>query len=502
MSGASRRTFLRQSALAGGSFFISKSLTSCGGEGGSTGANDVINVAVVGFRGRGAEHIKSFSEIKGVRVAALCDVNTAVLAKQADAFKAKGQEVQTYQDIRKLLENKDIDAISIATPNHWHALAGIWAMQAGKDVYVEKPVSHNVWEGRQLVNAARKYNRIVQTGSQIRSSQGIRDAVQWVKAGNLGKITIARGLCYKRRKSIGKARGPLETPEGVDLDLWFGPAPVAPIHRKKLDYDWHWQWAYGNGDLGNQGVHQVDIARWFLGENEIAPRTWSVGGRLGYEDDGETPNTQIIYQAYATAPLIFEVRGLPKSRELVVEKGAEKSTEKIKDGADMDNFMGGQIGVVIHCEGGHVLVPNYDTAIAYDKSGKELKKWEGDDNHFENFIKGVRSRKREDLTAEVLEGHISAALCHTANISHQLGTKKSVDEIKQAISADAGAGETLDRMLGHLQANGIDLNATPLTLGPVLNFDPKTEKAVGNEAAAKLLTREYRAPFVVPEIAV
>jgi hypothetical protein len=200
--------------------------------------------------------------------------------------------------------------------------------------------------------------------------------------------------------------------------------------------------------------------------------------------------------------LIFEVRGLPKSRELVVEKGAEKSTEKIKDGADMDNFMGGQIGVVIHCEGGHVLVPNYDTAIAYDKSGKELKKWEGDDNHFENFIKGVRSRKREDLTAEVLEGHISAALCHTANISHQLGTKKSVDEIKQAISADAGAGETLDRMLGHLQANGIDLNATPLTLGPVLNFDPKTEKAVGNEAAAKLLTREYRAPFVVPEIAV
>lgn len=499
MSRASRRTFLRQSALAGGSFFISKSLTSCGGEGGGAGANDVINIAVVGFRGRGAEHIKSFSDIKGVRVAALCDVNPAVLAKQADAFKAKGQEVQTYQDIRKLLENKDIDAISIATPNHWHALAGIWAMQAGKDVYVEKPVSHNVWEGRQLVNAARKYNRIVQTGSQIRSSSGIRDAVQWVKAGNLGKITIARGLCYKRRKSIGNAKGPLPAPEGVDLDLWFGPAPVEPIHRKKLDYDWHWQWAYGNGDLGNQGVHQVDIARWFLGENEIAPRAWSVGGRLGYEDDGETPNTQIIYQAYATAPLIFEVRGLPKTGEVDAGK---KDGEKVKDGADMDNFMGGQIGVVIHCEGGHVLVPNYDSAIAYDKNGKEVKSWEGEDNHFENFIKAVRSRKREDLTAEVLEGHISAALCHTANISHQLGAKKSVEEIKQAISADAGAGETLDRMLAHLQANGIDLNATPLTLGPVLNFDPKTERAVGNDAAAKLLTREYRAPFVVPEITV
>lgn len=488
MTPASRRRFLRQSALAGGSFFISKGLTSCGG----TSPNDVINVGVVGFRGRGAEHIKAFDGIKGVRVAALCDVNQRLLEKQQAALRGRDVEVKIYQDIRKLLENKDIDAISIATPNHWHSLAGIWAMQAGKDVYVEKPVSHNVWEGRQLVNAARKYNRIAQTGSQIRSSHGIRDAVQWVKAGNLGKITIARGLCYKRRNSIGKARGPLEPPEGVDLDLWFGPAPVTPVNRKKLDYDWHWQWACGNGDLGNQGVHQMDIARWFLGENEIAPRAWSVGGRLGYEDDGETPNTQIIYQAYASAPLIFEVRGLPK----------EKDAETQKGGADMDNFMGGQISVVIHCEGGHVLVPNYDSAIAYDKTGKEMKSWDGADDHFENFIKAVRSRKREDLTAEVLDGHISAALCHTGNISHQLGAGKSVEEIKQAIGADAGATETFERMVAHLQANKVDLNATPLTLGPVLNFDPKTEQAVGNDAAAKLLTREYRAPFVVPEVKV
>ena len=489
MTPASRRSFLRQSALAGGSFFISKGLTSCGG---GSSANDVINVAVVGFRGRGAEHIKSFDGIKGVRVAALCDVNKNVLEKQQAALRGRDVEVQIYQDIRKLLENKDIDAISIATPNHWHALAGIWAMQAGKDVYVEKPVSHNVWEGRQLVNAARKYNRIAQTGSQIRSSHAIRDAVKWVQAGNLGKITVARGLCYKRRNSIGKAKGPLEAPEGVDLDLWFGPAPVTPVNRKKLDYDWHWQWACGNGDLGNQGVHQVDIARWFLGENEIAPRAWSVGGRLGYEDDGETPNTQILYQAYASAPLIFEVRGLPKAKDAETQKG----------GADMDNFMGGQISVVIHCEGGHVLVPNYDSAIAYDKNGKEVKSWDGADDHFENFIKAVRSKKREDLNAEVLEGHISAALCHTGNISHQIGSKKSVEEIKQAIGADVGAGETFDRMVTHLQANGVDLAATPLTLGPVLNFDPKTEKAVGNDAAAKLLTREYRAPFVVPEITV
>ncbi len=486
MTRASRRHFLKQSALASGAFFISRGLTSCGG--GS--ANDAINVAVVGFRGRGAEHIKSFSELRGVRLAALCDVNKKVLEKQQGELKGRGIEVKGYQDIRKLLEDKDIDAISIATPNHWHSLAGIWAMQAGKDVYVEKPVSHNVWEGRQLVNAARKYSRIAQTGSQIRSSHAIRDAVQWVKAGNLGKITLARGLCYKRRPSIGKARGPLEAPPEVDLDLWFGPAPKEPVHRKKLDYDWHWQWACGNGDLGNQGVHQVDIARWFLGENEIAPRAWSVGGRLGYEDDGETPNTQIICQAYASAPLIFEVRGLPRQKDAATGKG----------GADMDEFMGAQIGVIIHCENGHVVVPNYDSAIAYDKDGKEVKSWDGADDHFENFIKAVRSRKREDLNAEVLEGHLSAALCHTGNISHQLGAKKSVEEIKQAVSSDAGAAETLDRMVAHLQANGVDLAATPLTLGPVLQFDPKTEKSVGSDAAAKLLTREYRAPFVVPEV--
>jgi predicted dehydrogenase len=479
MTPKSRRSFLKQSVLASGSFFIAKNLVSCS-------PGKMINVAVVGFHGRGAEHIKSYGKLSGVRVAALCDVNKSYLEKQASELKKAGIEAKTYADIRKLLEDKSIDAISIATPNHWHALAGIWAIQAGKDVYVEKPVSHNVWEGRQLVNAARKHERIVQTGSQIRSSYAIRDAVAWVKAGNLGKITIARGLCYKRRASIKKTDAPLAVSPDVDLDLWLGPAPKVEIHRKQLDYDWHWQWAYGNGDLGNQGVHQMDIARWFLGEGAIAPRAWSVGGRLGYEDDGETPNTQIVYQAYEKAPLIFEVRGLPTA----------------KDSKDMDKFMGGGIGVVIHCENGHVLVPDYGTAIAFDKSGAEIKRWKGGDDHFENFIKAVRSRKREDLNADVLEGHLSAAICHTGNISYRLGEKKSVAEIKKAIEGHSGAAETFERMVQHLQVNGVDLEATPVTLGPELQFDPQTEKAISNDAATKLLTREYRAPFVVPEISV
>lgn len=474
-----RRQILKQTAMAGGSFFIASSQTACGKK------SDATRVAVVGFHGRGGEHIKSFMKSSNARLVALCDVNKTLLDKRVGELKQQGTEVTGYQDIRKLLESKEVDAISIATPNHWHSLAAIWAMQAGKDVYVEKPASHNVWEGRQLVNAARKYNKIAQVGSQCRSSYSLAEAAAWVKAGNIGKITIARGLCYKRRPSIGKAGGVLPPPADVDVDLWLGPAKETEIHRKKLDYDWHWQWAYGNGDLGNQGVHQMDIARWFLGESTVAPEAWSVGGRLGYEDDGETPNTQIVYQNYKTAPLIFEVRGLPGKT----------------DSKEMDKFMGAGVGCVIHCEGGYIVIPSYDDAIAYDKEGKELKKWKGSESHFENFLKAVKSRRRDDLNAEVLEGHLSAAICHTGNISYRLGEKKSVEDIRKVIESSSGGGETFDRMVKHLEANDVDLKKTPLTLGPVIAIDPKTEKITGNDAAAKLLTREYRAPFVVPEIA-
>ncbi|HSJ03149.1 MAG: Gfo/Idh/MocA family protein [Verrucomicrobium sp.] len=476
-SSNSRRHFLKNAAYAGGSFFISSRITSCKGK-----ANDAINVAVIGLKGRGGDHMAHYKLIPGVRLAAICDVNSKYLSDEAARLKKEGLEVKTFQDIRKLLEDKDIDAISIATPNHWHALAAQWGMEAGKDVFVEKPISHNVWEGRQIVNAEKKLGRIIQGGTQSRSSSAIKEAVAWVQAGNLGKITLARGLCYKSRPAMKVRKTPLPIPAEVDKDIWFGPAPIVDVRRPRLDYDWHWQWAYGNGDLGNQGVHQMDIARWFLGETAIAPSAWSLGGRLGYEDDGQTPNTQIVYQAYEKAPLIFEVRGLPS----------------VKDGGEgMDKFMGSSVGVIIHCENGHVLVPNYGSAIAYDKEGKELKKWEAVEDHYANFINAVKSRKPEDLNARLLDGHISAAICHTGNISYQLGEKKSVDEVKKAIEASAGASETVDRMLQHLQANAVDLNATPLTLGPVIQFDPKSETAPGNEAAAKLLTREYRAPYVV-----
>lgn len=392
--------------------------------------------------------------------------------------------------MRRLIESKNIDAVSIATPNHWHSLAAIWAIQAGKDVYVEKPVSHNVWEGRKLVEAARKYKKIVQTGTQSRSSFAIREAVEWVRKGNLGKILVARGLCYKPRRSIGKVSGPQPVPEGLDYDLWCGPALKLPIMRKNLHYDWHWDFNTGNGDLGNQGIHQMDIARWFLGEKELSPRVMSIGGRLGYVDDGNTPNTQIVWHGYEKAPLIFEVRGLPKGKEFQTDQGWN---------GNMDKYRGGSVAVTIHCEGGYVLVPNYSSAIAFDLEGKQVQKWQGADDHYENFIKAVHSRKSSDLNADILEGHLSSGLCHTGNVSYRLGTQSTPETIQEAIKSDKDLNESYERMVEHLSANGVFIAKDKLVMGEMLKMDPKREKFRGNAAANELLTRPYRKPYVVPD---
>jgi len=419
---------------------------------------------------------------------ALCDVDREVLARQIKRCQDQGQQVQGYGDIRRLLENPDIDAISIATPNHWHALASIWAIQAGKDVYVEKPVSHNVWEGRQIVAAARHYRRIVQTGTQSRSSLAIAEAIQWLREGNVGKIRCARGLCYKRRPSIGKAGGPQPIPPSIDYDLWCGPAPNGPLLRKHLHYDWHWVWPTGNGDIGNQGIHQMDLARWVLGETALSPRILSLGGRLGYEDDGATPNTQIVLHDYPAAPLIFEVRGLP----------AGSPDQK------MDAFHGASIGVVVECEGGWMVIPDdANSARIQDKDGKEIKHFKATSDHgadhFANFIAAVRSRNHADLKADILEGHLSSALCHTGNISYRLGRTRAPEEIRETVKAQPGMAEALGRMEEHLAANQVDLHKTRATLGVLLKMDPKKERFIGASAANLSLTRDYRHPFVVPE---
>jgi predicted dehydrogenase len=491
-------------------------------------AGDEIRVGVVGFRGRGQDHLGGLSKVDGVRITGLCDVDKGVLEKEEAKWKQRGVDVEAHTDVRRLLESKNVDVISIATPNHWHALAAIWAIQSGKDVYLEKPVSHNVWEGRKIVEAARKYNKIVQTGTQSRSSTGIKECFAWLKEGHLGKMTLARGLCYKPRPSIGKTTGPQPVPPGIDYDLWCGPAPMRPLRRKNLHYDWHWIWDTGNGDLGNQGIHQMDICRWALRVQQLSPRVLSIGGRLGYDDDGETPNTQIVYHDYAGAPLIFEVRGLPT-------RTGEKR---------MDNFKGASVGVVLHCEGGYVAIPNYTSATAYDNDGNKVKEWRGADNHYQNFVKAVRSRKYMDLNADILEGHLSSALCHTGNVSYLIGKTTAPDEIREAIKGNHNVEEAYGRFADHLAANDVDFSVTPATLGVPLEMDPRTERFTGSAASSdsasvqpserprfrgagkgatdliastasettaaqardmwtakanELLTRDYRKPYVVPD---
>lgn len=503
MNQFTRRSFLKTSALATGAVALSAHSW-----GKVIGANEDVRVAVIGLNGRGKNHVASLAAIKGVRIVALCDPDKTVLEKAKHLPGIDTATVKTYIDLRELFASPDVDAVTIATPNHWHSLAAIWACQADKDVYVEKPVSHNIWEGRQLVAAAKKYKRVVQAGTQIRSGAGLQEAVAWVRGGNLGKITAARGFCYKRRDSIGKTYGPQPVPSNINYDLWSGPAKISPPRRNSkkngpVHYEWHWFWEYGNGDVGNQGIHQMDVARWFLGEPGLPEHTFSIGGRLGYSDDGETPNTQVIVHDYKTAPLIFEVRGLPAKPGTVSYIDTSKLSSA--DAADavaatMDKYRGVSIGNVIDCEGGRVIIPSYFNATAVDSSGKVIKEFKGEDRLMENFIEVVRSRKTERLFGPVGEGHVSSALCHLGNISHRMGRNIGPQDVADIVHGDSPTAEATGRMVEHLKVNGVNLGRTPLTLGVTLTLDPAKERFKGPLAdrANEYVKRKYREPFTVP----
>jgi predicted dehydrogenase len=397
------------------------------------GANDVVNVAVIGVRGRGMEHVRSYNDLDEARITTICDVDRNVIGKAMKAVSTAndGSEPRFVQDMRRILDDKDIDAVSIATPNHWHALAAIWAIQAGKDVYVEKPVSHNVSEGRRIVEAAEKYGKVVQAGTQCRSNKGIQDAVEFLRSGKLGKIYMAKGLCYKPRGSIGhKPDGPV--PAGVDYNLWLGPAPERPFNPNRFHYEWHWNWDYGNGDLGNQGIHQMDLARFGLGKTEFPKTVMSSGGRFGYSDDGQTPNTQLVVFEFDDCELQFEVRGLMTNDEAKVKIG--------------DIFYGSE---------GILAITSYTTWQTY--LGPKMEPGPGGSgggNHFENFLQAVKSRDVKSLNGPIEEGHQSSAFCHLGNIAYRLGRK--------------------------------------------LHINPSTESFVNDAEADAMLTRNYRAPFVVP----
>ncbi len=442
-----------------------------------TMANDTIHLAVIGVNGRGMDHISGYIDRPDVVITAICDADENAARRAIDAIVKKGKPApRLVQDIRKLLEDKDLQAVSIATPNHWHALAAIWAMQAGKDVYVEKPVSHNVSEGRRIVQTARKLGRICQTGTQIRSEKGSREAIEYIHSGKIGKVHTARGLCYKPRNSIGKVTAPTPVPAGVDYDLWLGPAPEKPIMRKRFHYDWHWQWDYGCGDLGNQGIHQMDVARWALNKNSLPKTVMGLGGRFGYVDDGETPNTELCFMDYGDCQLIFEVRGL--------------KTDKLK---------GAGVGNIIYGSEGYVVFTGYDAAIAYDNDDKELQRFKGGGDHFGNFIEAVKNRSMSSLHADIEEGHLSSALCHLGNISYKLGTQ--VPTLIKPVFKNPAAQETFERYEKHLADNGINLAEARYQAGPTLKIDSKREMFIGNlsKEANVHLTRDYRKGFVVPE---
>ena len=500
MARQNRRQFMQKALAAAATITIAGTKSS----GRVLGANDAIRVGVAGINGRGSAHVSAFLAMSDVQITYLIDVDTRTFRSRLQQIQAgNGAAPQTVQDVRRALDDRNLDVISIATPNHWHSLMTIWAAQAGKHVYVEKPMSHNVHEGRIAVEIARRHNVIVQHGTQSRSDPRWAHATALARSGQLGRLKVARALCYKpRNNSQGRvaSANPAPIPADLDFNLWCGPAPLRTYHENLVPYRWHWFWDFGNGDLGNQGVHQMDIARWGI-PNATMPRSViSLGGRFDtVPDRGETPNTQIAAFDFGETQLIFEVRGLLTN--LPTNRAAE-------------SYRGQMVGNIFHCEEGDIVGNNQffprgsTTAQPLPRLERELPQRPGagggDNAHFNNFIAAVRSRRRADLNADVLEGHYSSALCHLANISYWLGQNVPFNPRTRVFADNPDAADALQRMEAHLTGpapagNGLNAASLPLRVGPKLNLAAGKETFTGNDAANRMLFRQYRAPFVVPE---
>jgi len=489
MSHLSRRRFLKQAtatAALGTTFAISGTKAS----GKIVGANDTVRVGVAGINGRGQSHMGEFAKMTNVQVTHLIDPDATLHERRAAKIKEIGGNTpKCYRDIREALEDKDLDAVSIATCNHWHSLITIWACQAGKDVYVEKPISHNVFEGRKCVEAAEKYDRIVQHGTQSRASSGWAKAAAAIESGQYGKLLVSKGYASKTRWSIGFEEDE-PAPETLDFDLWLGPAKKRPFNRNLVHYDWHWNWDFGNGEIGNQGVHQMDIARWGIPGGTLPKRILSMGGRWvnstagrpPFTDQGETPNMQVTVFDYGDCLLIFEVAGL-NGRTMI--EGNPKPQTKVANEFYTTKGM---------------VTSNRFVPKEGDSTGLDVEVEMGPGSIFQNFIHGVRTRRRQDLHADVLEAHLSSALCHLGNISYRLGEQVPGDTPFPAYGDNEEVQKSWARIKEGLdQALGVKLDTTNYQLGRLLEFDAEKEQFVGDAEANKLLTREYREPYVVPE---
>mgnify|MGYP006283843425 FL=1 len=474
----SRRTLLGQAAVGGTALLWGRRVL---------GANTDIRVAVVGLGNKGRHHVRVLKRLPGVRLVALCDVDPKRLGEQTRQCPG----VFAATDPRKVLDRRDVDVMVIATPDHWHAVLAVWACQAGMDVYVEKPVSHSLHEGRKIIEAATRYKRIVQSGTQYRSDKGLQEAAQYIREGHLGRMLWGHVVWYERRGSIGKVAP--HTPDWLDYDLYCGPAEVRPLRREKLHYDWHWVWPTGTGDLGNSGIHAFDVCRWFAGFEGLPPRAMCLGGRFAVDDAGETPNTQLTVLDYPDAPILIEDRNLPTRR------GTNA----------LDHYRGIREGVILQCENGY-FAGLRGGGWVYDENGKKIKQFVGDGGreHHANFFEAVRSRNPGLLNAPIQEGHVSSACCHLGNLSYRVGSPAKQEALRQITGEFRQAGETVDRLLEHLRANEVDLKRTPMTAGPWLTLDEQTEEIVRVEggdgssplAQARQLARgSHRPPFLIPE---
>jgi len=445
------------------------------------GANDRVNIAVAGVNGKGKGHVKDFNSLKNVNVIAICDPDTQVM----DTCTEHAPQAQHVQDYRKLLDMKELDALVIATPNHWHAPMAIAACQAGKHVYVEKPVSHCIWEGRQMCAAREKYRRVVQAGTQQLSCPAPKECGEDIRAGKYGKVKWVHCFKIHDRPSAGKRTEPMAIPSHIDYNLWAGPAPMDPIYRDKLHYDWHWDLRWGDGEMGNWAVHYTSDLCFMLGWTEMPNSVMSAGGRFVWDDAADAPNMLFSMMEHQGIPLTVEIRDLTVS----------------KDSKARATYMGSRGGNIIMCEKALIKMSR-GGGEAYTPDGKEiLKRYVGNSGagHRENFIAAIRANDHSKLNAPIEGCHVSSAICHLSNISYRLGRQASPDQIRTRMQDYDDIKRTADEQLKQIQAHGADMGK--MILGPKLSFDPKTERFTGSDSseANALLRYEMRKEFAVPE---
>lgn len=430
------------------------------------GANERLNVAIVGLGGRGSNHLSIYASLPEARVAGLCDVNQAARERsQATLLKATGEKAKEYEDMRQVFADPGVDAVSIATPNHWHALAAIWALKAGKDVYGEKPAAYSIYECQKLLQTARDTKKMVQIGSQHRSNPFKMRAIAALQGGLIGKIYQSKGLCYKRRMSIGHKEDLPAPPPGINWDMFLGPAPMRAFNELRFRYNWHWFWDTGNGDIGNQGVHELGIARWAMGDPEWPKAAYAHGGKFAYTDDQETPNTLTANYDFGDRELVFEVRGLMTGAEGAVPRGRRNMApgatpppeSTMPKSATPLNVMVGNLfygteGWAAMSDEGFQAFKGESNELVMEEKAVRGPGSDPTALHMQNFIAACKSRNYKDLHDEIGIAALSASMCHLANISYRVGRKLT------------------------LQA------------GPKFLNDPE---------ANKLLTRDYRKPYVL-----